>query len=198
MDEHIPISSFDAVYLIDLCEPLLEIARARFLRRGWTNVKVLCQDAAEFNLPEWENGEDPKGSVGFVTLSYSLSMVTRSISFVYRSKSTSTDMCAFRYPISTPFSTELRTFSRPAMAFSVWSTFTPPHDMPLHTLAQSAERAKNAVGSLDGFGKFGSTSTTSPCLPNGASTWNTNLEPYVILLCTFYLGKKRSKLSCVG
>ncbi|KAF8210145.1 hypothetical protein K438DRAFT_1903773 [Mycena galopus ATCC 62051] len=76
MNEHLPIlESFDAVYLIDLCEPLLEIARKRFAQRGWTNVHVLCQDAGEFRLPEWTKGNDPKGSVGFVTLSYSLSMI---------------------------------------------------------------------------------------------------------------------------
>ncbi|TDL26086.1 S-adenosyl-L-methionine-dependent methyltransferase [Rickenella mellea] len=75
MDQHIPISSFDAVYLIDLCEPLLQVARKRFAKRGWHNVHVLCQDASNFTLPEWSDGKDPKGSVGFVTLSYSLSMI---------------------------------------------------------------------------------------------------------------------------
>lgn len=72
-----PISSFDAVYLVDLCEPLLEVARKRFARRGWPNVHVICQDAASFVLPEpeWENGKDPKGSLSLVTFSYSLSMV---------------------------------------------------------------------------------------------------------------------------
>jgi betaine lipid synthase len=75
MDKHFPISSFDAVYLIDLCESLLQVARKRFAAKGWNNVTVLCQDASEFSLPEWSDGKDPKGSVGFVTLSYSLSMV---------------------------------------------------------------------------------------------------------------------------
>lgn len=75
MDKHYPISSFDKVYLIDLCEPLLQVARKRFAKRGWNNVVVLCQDASEFSLPEWGNGVDPKGSVGFITMSYSLSMV---------------------------------------------------------------------------------------------------------------------------
>lgn len=75
MDKHFPISSFDAIYLIDLCEPLLQVARRRFAEKGWTNVTVLCQDASEFSLPEWCDGKDPKGSVSFVTLSYSLSMV---------------------------------------------------------------------------------------------------------------------------
>ncbi|KIK86599.1 hypothetical protein PAXRUDRAFT_831896 [Paxillus rubicundulus Ve08.2h10] len=74
MNKHFPVPSFDAVYLIDLCEPLLEVARKRFARRGWNNVTVLCQDANEFSLPEWSRA-DPKGSVNFVTLSYSLSMI---------------------------------------------------------------------------------------------------------------------------
>ena len=75
MNKFMPISSFDAVYVIDLCEPLLQVARERFAVRGWTNVIVLCQDASQFSLPEWADGKDPKGSIGFVTLSYSLSMV---------------------------------------------------------------------------------------------------------------------------
>jgi betaine lipid synthase len=77
MDKYFPISSFDAVYLIDLCEPLLQVARKRFAAKGWNNVTVLCQDASEFSIPEWSDGTDPKGSVGFVTLSYSLSMVNK-------------------------------------------------------------------------------------------------------------------------
>ncbi|KAJ6609830.1 hypothetical protein B0H10DRAFT_450307 [Mycena sp. CBHHK59/15] len=76
MNKHLPILEFfDAVYVIDLCEPLLDIARKRFTEKGWSNVTVLCQDASEFTLPEWANGKDPKGTVGFVTLSYSLSMI---------------------------------------------------------------------------------------------------------------------------
>ena len=75
MDKYLPISTFDAIYLIDLCEPLLQVARERFARKGWTNVHVMCQDACTFTLPEWSDGKDPKGSVGFITLSYSLSMV---------------------------------------------------------------------------------------------------------------------------
>ncbi|KAG6897410.1 hypothetical protein C0992_001917 [Termitomyces sp. T32_za158] len=85
MDKHIPIKSFDAVYLIDLCESLLQVARKRFAAKGWTNVVVLCQDASQFTLPEWtENGKDPKGSVGFITLSYSLSMIPNYYSLLDR------------------------------------------------------------------------------------------------------------------
>jgi betaine lipid synthase len=75
MDEYFPIADFDAVYLIDLCEPLLQISRKRFAKRGWSNITILCQDASDFVLPEWSESNEAKGSVGFVTLSYSLSMV---------------------------------------------------------------------------------------------------------------------------
>lgn len=71
-----PISSFDAVYLIDLCEPLLEIARRRFAAKGWKNVHCLHQDASKFILPDWQDREIPThGQVSLVTMSYSLSMV---------------------------------------------------------------------------------------------------------------------------
>lgn len=82
MDKHFPVSSFDAIYLVDLCEPLLQIARRRFAKKGWTNITVLCQDASEFLLSEWKDGKEPKGSVGFVTLSYSLSMVPVAFHFL--------------------------------------------------------------------------------------------------------------------
>jgi betaine lipid synthase len=76
-DEYVPISYFDAIYLIDLCEPLLEVARQRFKAKGWKNVHVLHQDASAFVLPEWEAGTlDPRGSITAITLSYSLSMVS--------------------------------------------------------------------------------------------------------------------------
>lgn len=77
MDDHLPVSFFDAIYLIDLCEPLLEVARKRFAKKGWKNVHCLHQDASKFVLPEWVNGEPPvKGHVSLVTMSYSLSMVS--------------------------------------------------------------------------------------------------------------------------
>lgn len=76
MDKYFPISEFDSVYLLDLCEPLLEVARKRFERRGWKNVHVLCQDATNFILPEWtESGIDPDGSIDYVSMSYALSMI---------------------------------------------------------------------------------------------------------------------------
>lgn len=76
MDQYLPHTYFDAIYLVDLCEPLLEVARERFAAKGWKNVHVLCQDASRFVLPEWESGElDPRGSITAITLSYSLSMI---------------------------------------------------------------------------------------------------------------------------
>ena len=117
MHKYFPISSFDAVYLIDLwvpvlagrfsiqrayyrCEPLLEVARKRFAKRGWNNVHILCQDASEFSLPEWSNGNDPKGSVGFVTMSYSLSMV-RLIPLRYANDTFMETLHLFRSPAFT-------------------------------------------------------------------------------------------------
>jgi betaine lipid synthase len=76
MDEYLPHTYFDKIYLVDLCEPLLEVARKRFAAKGWKNVHCLCQDASRFVLPEWESGElDPRGSLTAITLSYSLSMI---------------------------------------------------------------------------------------------------------------------------
>jgi len=73
MDKYFPIADFDAVYLIDLCGPLLEVSRKRFEARGWKNVHCLLQDATTFVLPEWEeDGIDQTGGLDFVTMSYSL------------------------------------------------------------------------------------------------------------------------------
>jgi betaine lipid synthase len=76
MNEYMPIKSFDAIYLVDLCDSLLQIARKRFAVKGWTNVHVLHQDACTFALPDWPaDGGVLPGSVALVTLSYSLSMI---------------------------------------------------------------------------------------------------------------------------
>lgn len=70
MDEYRPISSFKAVYLVDLSPSLCEIARDRFKRRGWKNVHVLCIDANDFSVPESVGTK-----VDLITMSYSLSMI---------------------------------------------------------------------------------------------------------------------------
>ncbi|GAA5990341.1 hypothetical protein JCM10908_007325 [Rhodotorula pacifica] len=76
MDKHFPIKDFDAVYVLDLCEPLLEVSRKRFEARGFKNVQCLLQDATHFTLPEWsDEGVEFEGGLDFVTMSYSLSMM---------------------------------------------------------------------------------------------------------------------------
>ncbi|KFX94751.1 hypothetical protein O988_06138, partial [Pseudogymnoascus sp. VKM F-3808] len=87
---------FSSVYLVDFSPSLCEVARKRFVRLGWNNVKVVCQDARLFRLEDHEAADDEassdlilgppaideyfadsKSSVGadLVTMSYSLSMI---------------------------------------------------------------------------------------------------------------------------
>ena len=58
---------FSDIYLVDFSPSLCEVARKRFTRLGWHNVRVVCQDAKLFNLG--------KESADLITLSYSLSML---------------------------------------------------------------------------------------------------------------------------
>lgn len=71
MAEYFPLEELSQIYLIDLCEPLLAVARRRFQARGFKNVQVLCQDAQEFSLPNMKEGQ----KVDLFTCSYSISMV---------------------------------------------------------------------------------------------------------------------------
>lgn len=81
---------FEAVYLVDFSPSLCEVARKRFERLGWSNVKVICQDARKFRLEDHEPGRRPSGSpdpsyyyqekprhsgADLITMSYSLSMI---------------------------------------------------------------------------------------------------------------------------
>ncbi|OCK87620.1 uncharacterized protein K441DRAFT_670456 [Cenococcum geophilum 1.58] len=85
---------FRAVYVVDLSPSLCEMARKRFERLGWTNIKVICQDARAFRLHEHEQEAcqrkkitlkdqtvhdlDENADVGgaeLVTMSYALSMI---------------------------------------------------------------------------------------------------------------------------
>ncbi|KAK4052298.1 hypothetical protein OIO90_004379 [Microbotryomycetes sp. JL221] len=85
MDKYFSIADFDAVYVLDLCAPLLDVAKQRFQARGWKNVHCLLQDATAFVLPEWEeDGIDPAGDLDFVTMSYSLSMMPNMLALVDR------------------------------------------------------------------------------------------------------------------
>jgi len=85
---------FSSVYLVDFSPSLCEVARKRFARLGWTNVKVVCQDARLFRLEDHENmtgntvgisrsptssyfptEQSSVGGADLITLSYSLSMI---------------------------------------------------------------------------------------------------------------------------
>jgi betaine lipid synthase len=86
---------FSAVYLVDFSPSLCEVARKRFARLGWSNVKVVCEDARKFSLDDYENHAQlapaptraPRsyfsqrrpehGGADLVTMSYSLSMIVR-------------------------------------------------------------------------------------------------------------------------
>ncbi|KAH7552752.1 hypothetical protein BM1_08703 [Bipolaris maydis] len=95
MNAFVPVTSFfRSVYVVDLSPSLCEMARKRFARLGWTNVKVICQDARAFRLHEHEpqayehkekvsQGQTVRdldenadaGGAELVTMSYSLSMI---------------------------------------------------------------------------------------------------------------------------
>jgi betaine lipid synthase len=85
---------FSSVYLVDFSPSLCDIARKRFKRLGWKNVKVVCQDARTFRLEDHEkpfentlgfrrmststyfSEERPDvGGADLITMSYSLSMI---------------------------------------------------------------------------------------------------------------------------
>ena len=173
MDKHFSVSQFDAIYLIDLCEPLLEVARKRFARKGWRNITVLCQDATEFSLPEWST-TDPKGSVNFITLSYSLSMVCPLLllltHFIH-------SLARFQTFMPSSIVSTMSSLQRPACSAS--STFI-PRDVSLRsTRKPSGAPARNAVGSAVGSGRSGSTLITCHCLLTDATTSSTSLARYV-------------------
>jgi betaine lipid synthase len=100
MSEYVDVPEFfSSVYLVDFSPSLCEVARKRFKRLGWKNVKVVCQDARAFRLEDHENDTSgilvppspssyytrDNGSVGgadLITLSYSLSMIVSIIHIV--------------------------------------------------------------------------------------------------------------------
>lgn len=73
---------FGAIYLVDFSPSLCKVAEDRFLRLGWKNVKVVCQDARHFRIEEhdYSSPQSPlevkNGKrVELITMSYSLSMI---------------------------------------------------------------------------------------------------------------------------
>lgn len=92
MSQYIDVPQFfDSVYLVDFSPSLCEVARRRFARLGWKNVKVICQDARMFRLEDHEPTSQARrspdlgyfasdnrpeyGGADLVTMSYSLSMI---------------------------------------------------------------------------------------------------------------------------
>jgi betaine lipid synthase len=89
MNQFVSVTEFfKSVYLVDFSPSLCEVARARFERLGWKNVKVICQDARKFRLEDYEDNYErllmaEKGydenqnqiTADVITLSYALSMI---------------------------------------------------------------------------------------------------------------------------
>lgn len=61
------IERLHEVYVVDLSASLLEVARKRIARRGWTNVQAVQADATSYR--------PPTGQADVVTFSYSLTMI---------------------------------------------------------------------------------------------------------------------------
>lgn len=61
------LSDLGKVYVVDLADSLLEVARGRVRSRGWSNVEPVLADATTFAPPE--------GHADVVTFSYSLTMI---------------------------------------------------------------------------------------------------------------------------
>lgn len=78
LNEILPIvDNFSRIYLVDLSPSLLAIACKRFEALGLNHiVKVVCMDARQFRIEDFEPGVTGSGSgVDWITMSYSLSMI---------------------------------------------------------------------------------------------------------------------------
>lgn len=64
MAEYMGLENFKAVYVVDLCHSLCEVAKQKVKAKGWKNVHVVEGDACQFTPPE--------GTATLVTFSYSL------------------------------------------------------------------------------------------------------------------------------
>lgn len=162
-DDYLPVSSFDAIYLVDLCEPLLAVARQRFARKGWKNVYVICDDASRFTIPEWTSGQmDPRGSLSVITLSYSLSMVCMLIVQAHaRSQAifpSSTD--ATRSSTRSTASLESSTFTLPETPVSIRVYVSWESVIGSSLLRPLGQPTSACLGWLNGFGNAGSRWTT--------------------------------------
>jgi betaine lipid synthase len=91
MEAFVPVAQFfRTVYLVDFSPSLCQIAKTRFERLGWKNIKVICQDARYFKLEdyedevdqsvvikekEYENSSQTGIGADLITMSYALSMI---------------------------------------------------------------------------------------------------------------------------
>lgn len=64
MAKYIGLDKFKAIYVVDLCHSLCEVAKEKAKAKGWKNVHVVEGDACTF--------EPAGGSATLVTFSYSL------------------------------------------------------------------------------------------------------------------------------
>ncbi len=62
------MATLKKAYVVDLCEPLLEIAQQRKKRNGWDNMEIVHADALSFTLPGDERAD-------VVSFTYSLTMI---------------------------------------------------------------------------------------------------------------------------
>jgi len=65
------IDVFSKVVVLDLCRPLLDVAKERIAAEGWSNVSAIEGDATRADV----KGLPKAGSVDLVTMSYSLTMI---------------------------------------------------------------------------------------------------------------------------
>jgi betaine lipid synthase len=104
MSAHVNVPEFfSSVYLVDFSPSLCDVARKRFERLGWKNVKVICEDARKFRLEDHEDGlpgnatplrspamsyfnqkRPEHGGADLVTMSYSLSMIVSGVPMPFR------------------------------------------------------------------------------------------------------------------
>jgi betaine lipid synthase len=89
MSKFVDVSTFfGQVFMVDFSPSLCQVARDRFERLGWKNIRVVCQDARHFKLEDHEDSvpysamssKSPTDSKNkrraeLITMSYSLSMI---------------------------------------------------------------------------------------------------------------------------
>lgn len=66
MSKYMPLENFKAIYVVDLCHSLCNVAKKKAVAKGWKNVHVIEADACQFAPPE---------TATLVTFSYSLTMI---------------------------------------------------------------------------------------------------------------------------